>query len=97
MPRIARTETFETTDEDFNLSEIENLKTIIYEYSKAIKALVSGRHASYQLDTGQSIQRVTRNDLQKLVDTRRSLIDELEARQSQAGNGRPAVAVYPEW
>ena len=97
MPIITRTETFETTDADFNRSEIENLRTMIYEYSKAIKALVSGRHASYQLDTGQSSQRVTRNDLQKLVETRRLLIDELEARQSAAGLTRSAVTVYPSW
>jgi hypothetical protein len=95
MPIISRKETFETTDEAFNIAEIENLKTIIYEYSKAIKALVSGTHSRYDINTGQTSQSVTRLDMSMLVNTRKQLIDELETRQAQAGLIRSCVQVVP--
>lgn len=95
MPLLSRTETFETTSKDRDSAYIENLRTIIWEYDKAILALVSGTHQSYLLDTGQTSQRVTRLDLKNLVETRRLLIDELETREARTGRG--VVTVRPDW
>jgi len=95
MPKLTSTYIFESSESDYNLSEIDNLKIIIHAYDLAIQALIVGKHSSYQLDTGQSSQRVTRLDLSMLIDTRKKLITELESRQSAAGIGRNGVVVMP--
>ena len=95
MPKLTSTYTFETSETDYNLSEIDNLKILIHAYDLAIQALVTGRHQSYELDSGQTKQRVTRIDLPALISTRAILINELEARQSAAGQTRNGVSVYP--
>jgi hypothetical protein len=95
MPKLTSTYTFETNETDYNLNEIQNLKVLIHTYDLAIQALISGRHGSYELDSGMSKQRVTRLDLGMLIDTRNKLIDELESRQGAAGLNRNAVTVYP--
>jgi hypothetical protein len=95
MPKLTSTYTFETNESDYNLSEIDNLKIMIHAYNLAIQALATGKHSSYQLDTGQSSQRVTRIDLPAMISARAILIDELESRQSAAGLNRNAVTVYP--
>ncbi len=43
--------------------EYQNLKTLVFQYDEAIAAILTGGHDSYQLDTGQSSQRVTRFNL----------------------------------
>ena len=50
--------------------EYQNLKNIVFKYDEAISALLSGTHQSYQLDTGQTMQRVTRLDLESLQSKR---------------------------
>ena len=95
MPTIPNIYTFESTEAEYNLNEITNLKVLIHTYDLAIQALISGRHGSYELDSGMSKQRVTRLDLAMLIDTRNKLITELESRQSAAGLNRNAVTVYP--
>jgi hypothetical protein len=97
MPKLTTTEIMELTESEFNDSEITNLRIIIYEYSKAIRALVSGKHASYELNTGQTSQRVTRLDLDSLISTRKLLLEELQTRESAAGLNRSVVTVQPDW
>ncbi len=50
--------------------EYQNLKNIVFKYDEAISALLTGGHASYQLDSGQTMQRVTRLDLNSLQEKR---------------------------
>ena len=50
--------------------EFQNLKTLIFKYDEAIAALLSGGHQSYQLDTGQSMQRVTRFNIKEIQEMR---------------------------
>lgn len=95
MPNLTNPYTFETTEADYNLAEIQNLKILIHNYDLAIQALTLQKTQSYELDTGQSRQRVTRFDLSKLIETRKMLIDELESRQGAAGLIRTAVTMYP--
>ena len=95
MPRLTRDEVFESTTEAAELAEIENLRTIIWNYSEAIQYLIKNSHQSYQLDTGQTTQRVTRLDLRSLIDTRKILVSELDERLSAAGLRRSVVTVRP--
>ena len=65
-------------------------------YLDAIDALVSGRVQEYRLDTGQTVQNVTRLDLDKLqieVDRILNRIATLEARC----NGGGVVIARPCW
>ena len=97
MPLLPTTTVFETSESQYQLNEINNLKIIIHAYNAAILALTLGTHQSYQLDTGQTSQRVTRLDLTSLIETRKLLVDELETRQAAAGFLRSVVTVIPEW
>lgn len=95
MPTIPNTYTFESTESEYNLNEIQNLKVLIQNYNLAIQALTLQKTQSYEIDTGQTRQRVTRFDLPSLVQTRNLLVEELESRQGAAGLIRSAVTVYP--
>ena len=68
MPALPdnNTETYPETLEN----QYQNLKNLVFKYEEAIDALLSGKHQSYQLDTGQSMQRVTRFDIKNLQDMR---------------------------
>ena len=50
--------------------EYKNLKNLVFKYDEAISALLTGTHQSYQLDSGQTMQRVTRLDLATLQQQR---------------------------
>ncbi len=51
-------------------NEYQNLKTLIFKYDEAIAAIVDKGAQAYQLDTGQSMQRVTRFNIKELQETR---------------------------
>lgn len=95
MPTIPNTYTFESTEAEYNLNEIQNLKVLIYELGLAISYLLKNKHGSYEIDTGQTRQRVTRLNLKDLIKERGALIDELESRQGTAGLIRTAVTMHP--
>ncbi len=51
-------------------NEYQNLKNLVFQYDEAIAAILTGGHASYQLDTGQSMQRVTRFNIKEIQEMR---------------------------
>jgi hypothetical protein len=76
------------------LGKIDTVKSIIDAYDAAILALIADNGVeSYKLDTGQSVQTVTRSSLTSLQRTRTSLLNELatlEARvYGSSGQARP--------
>lgn len=79
------------------LSErITKTKAMIEAYENAILALASGSIESYDLDTGQTRQRITKQNvgtLQKVLDT---LYNRLCVFQSRL-NGGNTVQVIPAW
>jgi len=83
------------THSSFLEDEYCNLQQIIYEYDKAIIALTTGNHSSYQIDTGMTSQRVTRLDLAELRATRKEMMAELDALASRLGKNRNVVVVTP--
>lgn len=83
------------THDEFLENEYQNVKALIYAYDQAISALLTGTHQSYQLDTGQSSQRVTRLNLAELQSTRASLLNELNSLASRLGKIRSVVTVIP--
>jgi hypothetical protein len=57
--------------------ELKNARIILYEVNKAIQALTEKGHQSYTLDTGQSVQKVTRLDLDSLYNQRQILYGQI--------------------
>lgn len=50
--------------------EYQNLKNIVFKYDTAISEVLTGGHASYSLDSGQTKQDVTRHNLATLQNSR---------------------------
>jgi hypothetical protein len=76
--------------------ELKNTKELLYEYNKAILALTTGGHQSYELDTGQTRQRVTRMDLSNLNEIRESLLSQIHDLEIKCGvNGHGVSIVRP--
>lgn len=88
MPALSGNNT-ETYNEHLE-NEYQNLKNLIFKYDEAISALLTGGHANYSLDTGQSSQKVTRLDLGTLQSTRNKLASELDSLASRLRK-QPAV------
>ncbi len=78
--------------------ELHNAKVLLHEVDKALHTLIVGGHQSYELDTGQSRQRVTRQDLGKLETWRSSLLADIKRLEAMCGEGEPAVKIVrPGW
>ena len=80
-------------------NELKNSRILLYEINKAIQALTTGGHQSYQLDTGQSSQRVTRFNLNELVAQREALIGQIADLELHPcnSNGKNVKQVRPLW
>ena len=71
--------------------ELTNLKILLNKIDLAIQTLITGNHASYELDTGQTTQRVTRQDLQKLTEWRDSLMSSIRDLELKIGIGKKGI------
>jgi hypothetical protein len=56
---------------------LKNTRILLHEYDTAIYNLVKLNHKSYSLNTGQSIQQVSRQDLPMLVEMRSILLSQI--------------------
>ena len=77
--------------------EYQNLKNIVFKYDEAISALLSGTHQSYQLDTGQTMQRVTRLDLESLQSKRNMAENRLNDLALRLRKTAGVVQAYPRF
>jgi hypothetical protein len=72
------------------------VRAIIKNLETALIALADPTITSYSLDTGQSVQRVTRRDISRLtadLESAYSLLATLQARST----GRGSIQVVPVW
>ncbi len=95
MPLLPRTETFESIIEDNN-TRIENLRTLIYELEVTISQIIQTGISSYEFESGQSRQKVTKADLKALQSLRKDYVYELELRLD-IKTGRNVVTVIPDF
>jgi hypothetical protein len=63
--------------------QLAEMKAEVVIYNAAIRAFASSNIQSYQLDTGQSRQLVTRANLATLRDTRDSLLNDIDVLESR--------------
>jgi len=85
---------------DFWTNELANAKIILTAVNAAIYAISTANHQSYELDTGQTKQRVTRVDLPALIAQREKLMEQIRQLEKFLGidNGQPSVIqVVPAW
>jgi hypothetical protein len=79
-------------------SELKNARILLYKYDEAIAALADAGVKSYTLDTGQSSQSVTRQDMAMLTERRRELMAQVRQLEQYLGVGKPgALNVFPGW
>lgn len=64
----------------------------------AINTVLQTGIASYTLDTGQSRQTVTRQDMSALIERRNDLMGQIRMLELYLGDGKPGVyKVEPAW
>lgn len=81
---------------EFILARIARTKELIVKYEDAIDAILTGQVDSYTLDTGQSVQKVTKLNIDAMnaaVDSLMNRCVTLEARLTGCGT----VIVRPAW
>ena len=76
------------TDTTWLNARLEKTKTLIEAYENAIEALSTGAVQSYQLDTGQTRQLVTKASLTSLTKTLESLENRYSTLQARLGCAR---------
>lgn len=75
--------------------ELQNLRILLYNYNLAINALLTGSHQSYELDTGQNKQRVTRINLKELSETRDIILSQIAALELHLGIRQGSIQIIP--
>ncbi|MNI26478.1 hypothetical protein D3C77_336910 [compost metagenome] len=81
-------------DLEWERTRLTKLKAIIDALDDAILQLSTTAILEYHLDTGQSKQRVTRQDLPRLVDAKADLFTQYDALCARLSNGG-ALQVIP--
>lgn len=84
---------------DFWSDQLFNLRVLLNDTQKAIQALTTGGHASYEIDTGQSRQRVTRIDVEQLRANVKDYMDQIATLELKlgVGCGSGTKVVTPLW
>jgi hypothetical protein len=84
---------------DYWTDELNNLRILLNEVDKGILTLIKSGHKSYNLDTGQSSQRVERLDMEGLKSMRKELLSQIDDLEIMLGVGcKPSViTVKPGW
>jgi hypothetical protein len=81
-------------DNQWTDDRIASTKSLIEKYEQAIDALSNGT-ASYSLNTGQTSQTVTKQNITSLMKTLQSLENRLATLQARRSGG--SVNVKPAW
>jgi len=83
-------------DNAYLQAQITKIKAQIELYNTAINAIIIGGAESYSLDTGQSIQKVTKLNVASLQKVLDGLYNQLDVFQQRL-NGNGSVTVRPQW
>ncbi len=81
--------------EQFWLDQITNAKAQVVLLNDAITFLYANPHQSYTLDTGQSSQRVTRPDVERLQSQYDSLLDRISTLEARCKGA--SQQIIPGW
>jgi hypothetical protein len=81
--------------DQFLLDQITEIETIITNLNTVINTVLTGGHAQYSFDSGQTSQEVTRLDLGKLRLLYNDLITQRDALRSACGLNESVVNVRP--
>ena len=81
---------------DFEQEQIADAKALLKQVTAAIRALADPTVSAYTIDTGQSVQRVTRENLPGLYAQRTDLQNEIIMFENRC-SGRGVTHVVPAW
>lgn len=86
------------TSKEYWQDELKNARVLLFEIDKAINAITQTNLLKYKIDTGQSIQEVTRQDIPQLIIQRTALLDSIRQLEMYLGEGRPnVIKANPDW
>ncbi len=72
-----------------------NLQNLIFKYDQAISAILVGGHSDYKLDTGQTVQEVTRFNLSTIQTAREAMLSELATLDARLGYSKAQKQIMP--
>ena len=81
-------------------NEYQNTKILINDLDMIIHGLSHDQRKSYQMNTGQDVVNVTKQDLPSLINSRKQLRKELEELEAKLGIGESSpilTQAVPKW
>ena len=82
---------------EFLQARLESTRALIVAYEEAVTALVTGGIQSYTLNTSQSVQTVTKFDLNNLNSTIDALYNRCATLEARLGRGAGSTLGNPDW
>lgn len=83
--------------DQFYLDQITRYEEIIVSINTAIEKLATGNHASYTLDSGMTMQKVSRLDIEGLKNTLSYYMKSRENLRNRCGFNRSVVVAIPDF
>ena len=98
MPSIDSTNAvLQETSTEYYQNTLDNSRILLFELDKCILSLTRGGHHSYTLNTGQSIQTVTRENLNELIKTRDELLYTISMLEDRLNIRHGIIHATPGW
>jgi len=90
-------ETTNQTSLEYYQDELKNSRVLLFELNKAILAILKGGHHSYQINTGQNSQNVTRENINDVINQRDCLLYQISQLENMLGIRAVVKHVVPGW
>lgn len=85
------------TSTEYYKSELQNSRIILFELNKCILAITKSNVHSYTLNSGMSIQTVTRENLQEIINQRDALLYQISQLENMLGYRAAVIVMTPGW
>ena len=96
MPNIDSTSPANNqTHAQYTQDDLKNARILLYNTELALDALITGNHQSYELDTGQGKQRVTRLSIPELTSQMEYLESKIARLELYLGERQGSTQIIP--
>jgi hypothetical protein len=85
------------SSQQYYSDELENSRILLFEVDKAIFAITSGNHHSYTINSGQSTQTVTRENISELIKSRDDLLYTISELECRLNIKKAVIHAVPGW
>jgi hypothetical protein len=98
MPSIDETsEVLTENSQTYYQNTLNNSKILLFQIDKAIFAITSGGHHSYTINSGQSTQTVTRENIAELIKSRDDLLYTISTLEERLNIRKSVIHAVPGW